>query len=229
MKKILVLEDEANIRSFVVINLRRSGYEPIEAENGAEALEKLKVNPDICLALLDVMLPDIDGFEVCRRIRAEDSRVGIIMLSARGQEMDKITGLVSGADDYVTKPFSTAELTARIDALYRRTGEDQPVRPTEELRQGPFLLNTRTRELERDGERVRLTQIEYALMLLFMQNPGKPLSRETLLTRVWGEDFDGDDKVVDVNIRRLRIKLEEDSTAPRYLHTVWGFGYRWDA
>ena len=108
MKKILVLEDEANIRSFVVINLRRSGYEPIEAENGAEALEKLKVNPDICLALLDVMLPDIDGFEVCRRIRAEDKNVGIIMLSARGQEMDKITGLVSGADDYVTKPFSTA-------------------------------------------------------------------------------------------------------------------------
>ena len=229
MKKVLVLEDEDSIRSFVVINLRRAGFEPVEAACGQEALDALRADPEIRVALLDVMLPDIDGFEVCRRIRAEGSRVGIIMLSARGQEMDKITGLVSGADDYVTKPFSTAELTARIDALYRRTGEEPAARPTEELRQGPFLLNTRTRELHRDGERVKLTQIEYALMLLFMQNPGKPLSRETLLTQVWGEDFDGDDKVVDVNIRRLRIKLEEDSTAPRYLHTVWGFGYRWDA
>jgi len=201
----------------------------VEAACGQEALDALRADPEIRVALLDVMLPDIDGFEVCRRIRAEGSRVGIIMLSAKGQEMDKITGLVSGADDYVTKPFSTAELTARIDALYRRTGEEPTPRPAEELRQGPFLLNTRTRELERDGERVRLTQIEYALVLLFMQNPGQPLSREELLKRVWGESFDGDDKVVDVNIRRLRIKLEEDSTAPRYLHTVWGFGYRWDA
>ena len=229
MKKVLVLEDEDSIRSFVVINLRRAGFEPVEAACGQEALDALRADPEIRVALLDVMLPDIDGFEVCRRIRAEGSRVGIIMLSAKGQEMDKITGLVSGADDYVTKPFSTAELTARIDALYRRTGEAPAERPAEELRQGPFLLNTRTRELERDGERVKLTQIEYALVLLFMQNPGQPLSREELLKRVWGEDFDGDDKVVDVNIRRLRIKLEEDSTAPRYLHTVWGYGYRWDA
>ena len=229
MKKVLVLEDEDSIRSFVVINLRRAGFEPVEAACGQEALDALRADPEIRVALLDVMLPDIDGFEVCRRIRAEGSRVGIIMLSAKGQEMDKITGLVSGADDYVTKPFSTAELTARIDALYRRTGEDPAPRSAEELRQGPFLLNTRTRELERNGERVKLTQIEYALVLLFMQNPGQPLSREELLKRVWGEAFDGDDKVVDVNIRRLRIKLEEDSTAPRYLHTVWGYGYRWDA
>ena len=229
MKKVLVLEDEDSIRSFVVINLRRAGFEPVEAATGQAALEALRADPEIRVALLDVMLPDIDGFEVCRRIRAEGNRVGIIMLSARGQEMDKITGLVSGADDYVTKPFSTAELTARIDALYRRTGEEPVQRPTEELRQGPFLLNTRTRVLERSGERVKLTQIEYNLMLLFMQNPGQPLAREELLERVWGKDFDGDDKVVDVNIRRLRIKLEEDSTAPQYLHTVWGFGYRWDA
>ena len=229
MKKVLVLEDEDSIRSFVVINLRRAGFEPVEAACGQEALDALRADPEIRVALLDVMLPDIDGFEVCRRIRAEGSRIGIIMLSARGQEMDKITGLVSGADDYVTKPFSTAELTARIDALFRRTGEDPASHPTEELRQGPFLLNTRTRELERNSERVKLTQIEYALMLLFMQNPGEPLSRETLLKRVWGEDFDGEDKVVDVNIRRLRIKLEEDPAMPRYLHTVWGFGYRWDA
>ena len=229
MKKVLILEDEDSIRSFVVINLRRAGFEPVEAACGQEALDALRADPEIRVALLDVMLPDIDGFEVCRRIRAVDSRVGIIMLSARGQEMDKITGLVSGADDYVTKPFSTAELTARIDALYRRTGEDPLPVQTDELRQGPFLLNTRTRTLEKDGERIKLTQIEYALMLLFMRNPGKALSREELLADVWGKDNNGDDKVVDVNIRRLRIKLEPDPTTPQYLRTVWGFGYQWDA
>ncbi|MEG2072906.1 MAG: response regulator transcription factor, partial [Oscillospiraceae bacterium] len=124
MKKVLVLEDESSIRSFVVINLKRSGYDPLEAETGEQALEVLKNNPDIRVALLDVMLPDIDGFEVCRRIRASGSKIGIIMLTAKSQEMDKVTGLMTGADDYVTKPFSPAELTARIDALYRRTGGD---------------------------------------------------------------------------------------------------------
>ena len=234
MKKVLVLEDEDSIRSFVVINLRRAGFEPVEAACGQAALDALEADPEIRVALLDVMLPDIDGFEVCRRIRAAGSRIGIIMLSAKGQEMDKITGLVSGADDYVTKPFSTAELTARIDALYRRTGEDFSVpeqsRPTEgELRQGPFLLNTRTRILEKNGQRIKLTQIEYALVKTFMEHPGEALSREELLSGVWGREYDGDDKVVDVNIRRLRIKLETDSTAPEYLHTVWGYGYQWDA
>ena len=229
MKKVLILEDEDSIRSFVVINLRRAGFEPVEAACGQAALDALRADPAIRVALLDVMLPDIDGFEVCRRIRAEGSRVGIIMLSARGQEMDKITGLVSGADDYVTKPFSTAELTARIDALSRRTGEDAAPPPSDTLRQGPFRLDTRTRTLEKDGERIKLTQIEYSLMLLFMQNPGKALSREELLSSVWGREYVGDDKVVDVNIRRLRVKLETDSTAPQYLHTVWGYGYQWDA
>ena len=228
VKKVLILEDEDSIRSFVVINLRRAGFEPVEAACGQEALDALRADPEIRVALLDVMLPDIDGFEVCRRIRAEDSRVGIIMLSARGQEMDKITGLVSGADDYVTKPFSTAELTARIDALYRRTGEEPTSPPRDELRQGPFVLNTRTRVLEKDGTRIKLTQTEYALIQRFMRNPGKALSREELLADVWGRDYDGDDKVVDVNIRRLRIKLEPDPTAPQYLHTVWGYGYQWD-
>ena len=231
MKKILVLEDEANIRDFVVINLRRGGYEPIEAGSGSEALEKLKVNPDICLALLDVMLPepDIDGFEVCRRIRAADKTIGIIMLSAKSQEMDKITGLTSGADDYVTKPFSTAELTARIDALFRRTGAEAEGPESEELRQGPFLLNTHSRVLTRNGERVKLTQIEYSLMQLFMSNPGKALSRGEILSQVWGRDSGAEEKVVDVNIRRLRVKIEEDATLPVYISTVWGYGYQWNA
>ena len=210
-----------------MINLRRSGYEPIEAENGAMALEKLKVNPDICLALLDVMLPDIDGFEVCRRIRASGSKIGIIMLTAKSQEIDKVTGLMTGADDYVTKPFSPAELTARVDALVRRLGADSNDKPSYEITSGPFTLNTRNRTLEKDGERLKLTQIEYLLMKLFMENPGKAMSREDILKAVWGDDFSGELKTVDVNIRRLRIKIEADSTEPEFLTTVWGFGYKW--
>ena len=228
MKKILVMEDESNIRSFVVINLRRSGYEPIEAATGTEALEKVKANPDICLALLDVMLPDIDGFEVCRRIRASGSKMGIIMLTAKSQEIDKVTGLMTGADDYVTKPFSPAELTARIDALYRRIGGDTNSDP-EVLSQGPFVLNIRNRTLEKNGQRIKLTQVEYAIMKLFMQNPGRALSREDILTSVWGRDYDGELKIVDVNIRRLRIKIENDTAKPTYITTVWGFGYKWGA
>ncbi|MGI5936785.1 MAG: response regulator transcription factor [Oscillospiraceae bacterium] len=225
MKKVLVLEDESSIRSFVVINLKRSGYEPIEAETGEEALEQLKKHPDIKVALLDVMLPDIDGFEVCRRIRASDSKIGIIMLTAKSQEMDKVTGLMTGADDYVTKPFSPAELTARIDALYRRAGGDEL--SNGELINGPFRLNTRNRTLEKNGERIKLTQIEYSIMKLFMENPGKALSREDILNAVWGRDYFGELKIVDVNIRRLRLKIEDDPTMPAYITTVWGYGYKW--
>lgn len=228
MKKVLVLEDESSIRSFVVINLKRSGYEPIEAETGEQALEELKKNPDIRVALLDVMLPDIDGFEVCRRIRASGSKIGIIMLTAKSQEMDKVTGLMTGADDYVTKPFSPAELTARIDAIYRRTGGDVEEESTSgELTSGPFRLNTRNRTLEKNGSRIRLTQIEYSIMKLFIDNPGKALSREGILTEVWGRDYFGELKIVDVNIRRLRIKIEDDATNPSYITTVWGYGYKW--
>ena len=227
MKKILVLEDEPNIRSFVVINLRRNGYEPIEAATGAEAISQLEKNPDISLALLDVMLPDIDGFEVCRRIRASVSKIGIIMLTAKSQEIDKVTGLMTGADDYVTKPFSPAELTARVDALVRRLGNGANQKPSYEISSGPFLLNTRNRTLEKDCRRLKLTQIEYLLMKLFMENPGRAMSREDILRAVWGEDFTGELKTVDVNIRRLRIKIENDPTEPEYLTTVWGYGYKW--
>ena len=227
MKKVLVLEDEANIRSFVVINLRRSGYEPIEADSGELALEQLQRHPDIRVALLDVMLPGIDGIEVCRRIRASNSRIGIIMLTAKSQEMDKVTGLMNGADDYVTKPFSPAELIARIDALFRRTGGEQEIEDSGEIKQGPFKLNTRNRTLEKNGERIRLTQIEYSIIKLFMDNPGKALSREDILNEVWGREYFGELKIVDVNIRRLRIKIEDDATMPAYITTVWGYGYKW--
>ncbi len=226
MKKVLILEDEVNIRSFVVINLKRAGYDAIEAGTGMEALERLKENPDIGVAILDIMLPDIDGFEVCRNIRATNKQIGIIMLTARTQEMDKVTGLMTGADDYVTKPFSPAELTARIDALYRRIGGDSAA-DMDILTQGPFSMNLRNRTLEKNNQRVRLTQVEYAIMKLFMQNPGRALSREDILAEVWGPDYEGELKIVDVNIRRLRIKIEDDATKPKYITTVWGYGYKW--
>lgn len=226
LKQVLVLEDEENIRSFVVINLKRAGYVTIEASTGEEALSQLKANPNVKVALLDIMLPDIDGFEVCRRIRAMDNKIGIIMLTARTQEMDKVTGLMTGADDYVTKPFSPAELTARVDALFRRAGGDaQP--DSGELSQDPFLLNTRNRTLEKNGVRIKLTQVEYGIMKLFMENPGKALSREEILDVVWGKDYMGELKIVDVNIRRLRIKIEDNPTTPTFISTVWGFGYKW--
>ena len=226
MKKVLILEDEENIRSFVVINLQRAGYVTVEAATGQEALDRLREHPDVDVAVLDIMLPDIDGFEVCRRIRATSKRIGIIMLTARTQEMDKITGLMNGADDYVTKPFSPAELTARLDALVRRVRGDT-VSVSELLTQGPFIMNTRNRTLEKMGNRIRLTQVEYAIVKLFMQNPGRALSREEILSTVWGRDYEGDLKIVDVNIRRLRIKLEDNPNLPAYITTVWGYGYKW--
>ena len=226
-KKVLVLEDESSIRSFIVINLTRAGYEVIEAETGEQALDTLRQHTDIRVALLDVMLPGIDGFEVCRRIRATNTKIGIIMLTARSQEMDKVTGLITGADDYVTKPFSPAELTARVDALFRRAGGEESVAQSGEIRQDPFLLNTRNRTLEKHGERIKLTQVEYSIMRVFMENPGKALSREEILDRVWGRDYFGELKIVDVNIRRLRLKIEDNVQNPVYITTVWGYGYKW--
>ena len=227
MRKVLVLEDEDNIRSFVVLNLNRAGYDTLEATTGEEALEILKEHPETRIALLDVNLPGIDGFEVCRRIRATNSKMGIIMLTARTLEMDKVTGLMTGADDYVTKPFSPAELTARVDALYRRSGGEEKQMDSGEIAQPPFLLNTRNRTLEKNGKRIKLTQVEYSVIKLFMDNPGKALSRDEILESVWGRDYYGEVKIVDVNIRRLRLKVEDDPTNPTYITTVWGDGYKW--
>ena len=229
MRKVLVLEDEDNIRSFVVLNLNRAGYDTLEATTGEEALEILREHPETRIALLDVNLPGIDGFEVCRRIRATNSKMGIIMLTARTLEMDKVTGLMTGADDYVTKPFSPAELTARVDALYRRSGGEEKQADSGEIFQPPFLLNTRNRTLEKDGKRIKLTQVEYSIMRMFMENPGKALSREEILDRVWGRDYFGELKIVDVNIRRLRLKIEDNVQNPTFITTVWGYGYKWDA
>lgn len=228
MKKVLILEDEENIRSFVVINLKRAGYEAIEAATGYQALECLNEHPDIGVAILDIMLPDIDGFEVCRRIRTVNKQLGIIMLTARTQEMDKINGLMTGADDYVTKPFSPAELIARIDALFRRLGGDKVMEVVNVVR-GPFVLNIENHTLTKSGVPIKLTQVEYAIVKLFMTNPGRALSREEILANVWGREYEGELKIVDVNIRRLRIKIEDNTGEPEYLTTVWGYGYKWGA
>ena len=227
-KKILVVEDEASIRSFIVINLSRAGYDVCEADSGEAALELLSREHGIGVALLDIMLPGIDGFELCRRIRASGSKIGIIMLTARTQEVDRVTGLMTGADDYVTKPFSPTELIARIDALYRRL-DGVIAEDSARMVSGPFELNTRNRTLGKNGERIRLTQVEYTIMRYFLENPDRAISREDMLTAVWGSDYIGELKIVDVNIRRLRIKIEDNPAFPTYIQTVWGYGYKWNS
>lgn len=226
-RKVLVLEDEENIRSFVVLNLKRAGFEVIEAGSGEQALELFEQHPDIQVAVLDVMLPGIDGYEVCRTMRARGSRAGIIMLTARTQESDKVTGLMTGADDYVTKPFSVVELVARVEALFRRVGRGG-FQEDDSIRSGPFRLNARSREVTKNGVKIELTQIEYGILKAFMSNVGRALSRDDILEMVWGHHYVGELKIVDVNIRRLRIKIEDNPASPRYIVTVRGFGYMWE-
>ena len=233
MKKILVCEDEDAIRDFVVINLTRAGYEVTEATNGEEALQKYdEFNGDFDVAILDIMLPGIDGLQVCKELRNMNSGIGIIMLSARTQEMDKVTGLMLGADDYITKPFSPSELTARVDSLYRRVVMSEANSENnfkEELKSGIFTLNLRNRSLTKNGTIIELTQVEFQIMEYFFSKPGTALDRTDILNHVWGEQYVGEEKIVDVNIRRLRMKVEDEPSNPKYIVTVWGLGYKWDA
>ena len=227
MKRILVCEDEDVIRDFVVINLKRAGYDVTDVNCGEEALKTFDAeHGNFDIVLLDIMMPGIDGFTVCKKLRERSSTLGIIMLTAKAQEMDKVSGLMIGADDYITKPFSPSELTARVDALFRRAGGEETAQ-TGEISQPPFLLNLTNRTLEKNGERVKLTQIEYAIVKLFMENSGKALAREEILDAVWGKGYFGELKIVDVNVRRLRLKIEDDAQEPKYISTVWGFGYKW--
>ena len=230
MKKVLILEDEEAIRAFVVLNLKRAGYETIEAGTGEQALELFDQNPDVDIAILDVMLPGIDGLEVCKTIRASNQKVGIMMLTAKAQENDKVAGLMNGADDYVAKPFSPLELIVRVDGLYRRVQmmKGVAVENTDELTDGPFTLNVKSRKLMKNGKQIEVTQVEFQLMKNFLENIGKAFSREEIFRTVWGDQMGGDrHKIVDVNIRRLRLKLEENPSNPIYIQTVWGHGYRW--
>lgn len=233
MKKILVCEDEDAIRDFVVINLTRAGYEVTEATNGEEALQKYdEFNGDFDVAILDIMMPGIDGLHVCKELRNMNSGIGIIMLSARTQEMDKVTGLMLGADDYITKPFSPSELTARVDSLYRRVVMSEANSENnfkEELKSGIFTLNLRNRSLTKNGTIIELTQVEFQIMEYFFSKPGTALDRTDILNHVWGEQYVGEEKIVDVNIRRLRMKVEDEPSNPKYIVTVWGLGYKWDA
>lgn len=229
-KRILICEDEDSIRDFVVINLQRSGYQTVDVNCGEKALELFEQDSNFDIALLDIMMPGIDGFEVCKQLREKSKTMGIIMLSAKSQEMDKVTGLMLGADDYVEKPFSPTELVARVDAVYRRVSmltqhdkdETQKV-----LTSGPFELNQKSRTLTKNGELIELTQVEYQIIEYFVKNTDIALERNTILEQIWGDNYFGDVKIVDVNIRRLRVKIEDESSKPQFIQTVWGFGYKW--
>ena len=231
-KRILVVEDEEAIREFVVINLRRAGYETVEAGSGEDAIEIFKSNPNgFHIALLDIALPGIDGLRVCKEIRNHSNTMGIIMLTARTQELDKVTGLMLGADDYITKPFSPSELVARVDSLFRRVdmlkNRTETEKPVEEIVLGEFTLKLRRRLLLKNGQKIELTQVEFQIIEYFFTHPDEALDRTDILSRVWGDSYVGEEKIVDVNIRRLRMKIEDEPSAPKRLVTVWGMGYKW--
>ena len=222
MKRVLVVEDEASIREMVALNLKMAGWEVVEAPSAERALELMHSRERCDAALLDIMLPGMDGLSLCETIRRGDSDIGIIIVSAKGQESDKIRGLSIGADDYITKPFSVSELIARLEAL-------RPAEEPEQLVSGPFVLDEKSRILYKSGKPIDLTQVEFQIMELFFRNPGTALVREKILEGVWGKNYFGDVKIVDVNIRRLRMKIEDEPSSPQHILTVWGYGYRWNA
>ena len=233
MKRVLVVEDEASIREMVALNLKMAGWEVVEAPSAERALELMHHGEECDAALLDIMLPGMDGLSLCETIRRENNEIGIIIVSAKGQESDKIRGLSIGADDYSTKPFSVSELVARLEALTRRIKRGGvPAKPAEEQEQlisGPFVLDEKSRMLYKNGTAIDLTQVEFQIMELFFRNPGTALVREKILEGVWGKNYFGDVKIVDVNIRRLRMKIEDEPSSPQHILTVWGYGYRWNA
>lgn len=225
MDKVLLVEDEGSIRGFLKINFQRQGFEVIEADNGEDGL-RLAYLEKPKFAILDVMLPGIDGFQVCQELRKTFSNMGIIMLTAKGQDMDKIMGLEFGADDYLVKPFNPSELILRVKAISRRMEETEPVNK-DLIQSGPFKLDLYSQKLFKNSDQIDVTPKEYMLFRMFIENPGKAFSRDELLNLIWGYDFVGDPKIVDVNIRRLRAKIEDNSSSPKYIETVWGTGYRW--
>ena len=230
MKRILIVEDETAIREFEAINLKRVGYNIVEAGSGEEALDIYDNDPQgFDIALLDISMPGMDGFNLCKELRQRSETLGIIMLTARTQEMDKISGLMLGADDYITKPFSPTDLLARVDSLYRRVEmhSKKSVVVTDDISLGEFTLNLRRRTLLKNGVNIELTQVEFQMVEYFFNNPDVALDRTDILNRVWGTNYFGEEKIVDVNIRRLRKKVEDDPSNPKYLITVWGMGYKW--
>ncbi|MGL4849168.1 MAG: response regulator transcription factor [Clostridium sp.] len=225
MAKILLVEDEVSIRGFLKINLMRNDFEVIEAGTGEDGI-KMAMENEIDVAILDVMLPGIDGFQVCNELREKYPKLGVIMLTAKGQDMDKIMGLEYGADDYIVKPFNPLEVVLRIKAILRRM-ENKSEDNKEQLMNGPFLINLYSQKITKNGVEIDLTPKEYLIMKTFIENPNKAFSRDELLNSVWGYNYFGDPKIIDVNIRRLRSKIEDDASSPSYIQTVWGIGYRW--
>lgn len=228
--KILLVEDEEAIRKFTAINLQKEGWEILEAETGEEGVDLArKEEPDI--VILDLMLPGISGYEVCEILRDEYPSIGIIMLTAKSQDVDRILGLEKGTDDYMVKPFNPQELVLRIKSLIRRLRledkADAEKEEQKELKDGPFVLDLYNREFLKNGESVDLTPTELSMVKLFMLNPGRALSRNEIMKKTWGESYTGESKIVDVNVRRIRSKIEDNPSNPRYLETVWGIGYRW--
>ena len=223
MAKILVVDDEKVLVKGIKFNLENEGYQVEVGYDGQEAVD-LAREGNFDLVMLDLMMPKIDGLQACMRIR-EFSNVPIIMLTAKGEDTDKIIGFECGADDYITKPFNLLELKARVRALLRRSGSAGQRQQTGQLTAGHILLDTAQRAAWRDGQRVELTAKEFDLMELLMRNPGRVYSRENLLNVVWGYEYIGDYRTVDVHIRRLREKLELDSANPEYIRTKWGVGY----
>lgn len=229
MKHILIAEDELAIREFIAINLTRAGYDVISVVDGQEAIDVYNAKKDdLNLVVLDLMMPKKDGIEVCKYIRNCDKDIGIIILSAKSQEIDKVSGLMMGADDYIVKPFSPSELLARVDALFRRIVTSQKTKIEEtKLISSPFILDTKKKTLQKGDVEIELTLTEYTLMVMFLSNKGAAFSRAQILETIW-PNVKIEEKAVDVNIRRLRIKIEDEASNPKYISTVWGIGYRWD-
>ena len=222
MDNIMVVEDEDSIREFIVINLKRDGFNVIEAATGEEALDKLRLSP-VDLIVLDIMLPGIDGYEVCKRVQVQRPGTAIIMLTAKGQDTDKVTGLQLGADDYVVKPFNPSVLTARVKAVLRRMRRKNPAK---KIKVNDVTVDTNKRRVTVGGKNIELTNKEYELFMLLLTAGGDVVSRDEILSRLWDTNFYGDTKTIDVHIRRLREKLNDDPAHPKYIATVWGVGYR---
>ncbi len=221
---VLIVEDDPHALELVRLYLDQDGHQVLVAMNGKEGLRLAReAGPD--LIVLDLMLPGIDGTEVCRQVRQE-SNVPIIMVTARVEEEDRLMGLEMGADDYITKPFSPRELAARVRVVLRRTAREQSERTQDELKQGPFTVNIPHGTVHRDSTAVRLTPTEFRLLVLLMGDPGRIFSRELIIDRVFGYDFDGFDRTVDAHVSSLRRKLDSTPGEPRFIHTVYGLGYK---
>ncbi len=224
LTKVLIVEDELPIRKFLSINLVRNEFEVLEAETGEEGLQLcLKESPEV--VILDVMLPGIDGFEVCHKIRAAIPSTIIIMLTAKGQDLDKIMGLDLGADDYMVKPFNPLELIARIRANLRKVNSKNAV-ATSRIAILDLKLDLDQQRFYKNTVEIELTPTEFSIMKVLMQAPGKAFSRDEILNKIWGKNYFGDMKTVDVHIRRIREKIEENPSIPQRIETVWGYGYR---